>query len=45
VEPGANGGHSRRYFRLTPNALEALRRSRQSLLSLWNGLETLLDES
>lgn len=45
VEPGADGGHSRRYFRLTPKALEELRRSRQSLLSLWDGVESLLDES
>jgi len=45
VEPGAGGGHRRRYFRLTPPALEALRRSRDSLLSLWDGVELLLDES
>jgi DNA-binding PadR family transcriptional regulator len=45
VEPGVEGGHSRRYFSLTPLALDALRGSRQSLLSLWDGVESLLDES
>jgi len=44
VEPGPGGGHVRRYFRLTPLALEALREFRGSLLSLWDGVELLLDE-
>lgn len=44
VEPGAERGHARRYFRLTPTALEALRDSRQSFLRLWDGVEAALDE-
>lgn len=44
VEPGAEGGHARRYFSLTEKALEALRASRQSFLSLWEGVESTLDE-
>ena len=38
------GGHTRRYFRLTDAALQAMRESRQSYLSLWDGVESLLDE-
>jgi len=45
VDPPLDGGHARRYFRLTQKALVALRGSRQSLLSLWDGVESLLDES
>ena len=45
VKAGAEGGHARRYFRLTPKALEAMRDSRQSYLSLWDGVESVLDES
>jgi len=44
VEPGEEGGHARRYFRLTDGALEAMRDSRQSFLSLWRGVESALDE-
>ncbi|HSM61118.1 MAG TPA: helix-turn-helix transcriptional regulator [Longimicrobiales bacterium] len=44
VEPGEEGGHARRYFRLTEEALEAMRESRQSFLSLWSGVESALDE-
>ncbi len=44
VEPGEEGGHSRRYFRLTEEALDALRASRQSFLKLWDGVEAALDE-
>ncbi len=44
VEPGDEGGHARRYFRLTDGALEAMRDSRQSFLSLWRGVESALDE-
>ncbi len=43
VQPGAGGGHARRYFRLTNNAMEAMRASRQSYLSLWEGVESHLD--
>lgn len=32
-----------RHFEVTPEGLDALRRSRRSLLRLWNGLEGLLD--
>jgi DNA-binding PadR family transcriptional regulator len=45
VEPGDEGGHARRYFKLTPAALNAMRESRQSYLSLWDGVESQLDES
>ena len=45
VEPGKDGGHTRRYFSLTAKAMDALRESRQGYLSLWEGVETLLDES
>lgn len=43
VEPGREGGHARRYFRLTAKAMAALRDARQSYLSLWDGVESLLD--
>jgi DNA-binding PadR family transcriptional regulator len=43
VEPGRDGGHARRYFRLTPRALQAMRESRQSYLNLWDGVESILD--
>ena len=33
------GGRSRRYYRVTPAGLAALRASRASLLRLWQGLE------
>ena len=45
VKPGQAGGHARRYFRLTPAALESMRVSRSGYLNLWNGVESLLDES
>lgn len=44
VEPGDAGGHARRYFRLTKTALEIMRESRRSYLSLWDGVESALDE-
>ena len=44
VEPEGTRGHSRRYFRLTPSGIEALRDSRRTLLRLWDGVEPLLDE-
>ena len=44
VEPEGDGGHTRRYFRLTPEGLGALRASRRIFLSLWEGVEPLLDE-
>jgi DNA-binding PadR family transcriptional regulator len=44
VDPGEGGGHARRYFRLTPVAIEAMRASRQGYLSLWAGVEAELDK-
>lgn len=44
VKPGSEGGHSRRYFRLTPQALTILRESRRAYLKLWDGVESVLDE-
>lgn len=44
VKPADGRGHARRYFSLTPEAMDAMRQSRQSYLSLWDGVETLLDE-
>jgi DNA-binding PadR family transcriptional regulator len=44
VAPGLEGGHARRYFTLTDAALDAMRESRQSFLSLWAGVESALDE-
>lgn len=38
------GGHARRYFRLTAEAMEAMRESRRHFLGLWDGVEALLDE-
>jgi DNA-binding PadR family transcriptional regulator len=37
------GGRSRRYFTVTPTGLTALRAARRSLLSLWHGVEGLLE--
>jgi len=35
------GGRARRYFSVTPAALRALKASRQALMRLWRGLESL----
>lgn len=45
VKPGKGGGHTRRYFRLTPHGMDALRESRKTLQVLWDGVESVLDES
>ena len=45
VAPGTEGGHARRYFRLTPLAVDALSESRQQYLRLWDGVESILDEA
>jgi PadR family transcriptional regulator, regulatory protein PadR len=37
------GGRSRRYFTVTPTGLAAIRATRRSLLSLWQGLEGRLE--
>jgi len=38
------GGRAKRYFRVTPEGLEALRASRTALQSLWHGVEEVLEE-
>lgn len=44
-EPEDSGEpHPRRYFALNEQALEPLRVARRSMLSLWDGLEPVLDE-
>lgn len=46
VEPTPErGGHPRRTFQVTPDGLQALRDSRATLLKLWSGLESVLEES
>lgn len=40
---GERGGKPRRYFRLEPAGLEALRTARGRLMSMWEGLESELD--
>jgi len=45
VEPAEGGGHTRRYFRLTPLAKETLRESRRAYLQLWDGHESVLDDT
>lgn len=45
TEPAAErGGRAKRCYALTRSAVHALRASRQTLLSLWNGLEPLLEK-
>lgn len=45
VTPDAGqGGHARRYFAVTEQGMEALRESRRTYLSLWDGIEPLLDK-
>jgi len=45
-EPGSGrGGRAKRYFRVTPEGLTALRESRAALQNLWNGLEDILEET
>lgn len=38
-------GRVRRYFRLTPEAMEQLRESRRDLIALWDGISGTLDEA
>jgi PadR family transcriptional regulator PadR len=45
LEPGEGGGHVRRYFSLTDRALEEMRESRKRYLSLWEGMESALEEA
>jgi PadR family transcriptional regulator PadR len=43
-EPGPDrGGHVRRRFTLTDEGLEGLRSRRATLLTLWSGVEAVLD--
>lgn len=46
-DPGAAArtGRVRRYFRVTPLAMQRLRESRRVLSRLWDGLETTLEEA
>lgn len=37
------GGRPRRYVRVTPQGIAALRESREALLSMWRGLDSVLD--
>jgi DNA-binding PadR family transcriptional regulator len=39
------GGRAKRYFRLRPSGLRALRESRAVLLNLWRDYETVLDRA
>ena len=47
MEDGAESetGRTRRYFALTPLAIERLRESRRALVRLWDGVEATLDEA
>ncbi len=38
------GGRPRRLLRVTPEGIAELRRSREALLSLWDGVEAVLEE-
>lgn len=40
----SRGGRRKRYFRVTAAGIEALRDSRERLLSLWSGIEEILEE-
>lgn len=40
--PPARGGHPRRRLHLTPAGIEALRDTREALLSMWSGVEERL---
>lgn len=37
------GGRSRRYYRVTPGGLAALRAAREALMALWRGVESQLE--
>src|SRR4051812_48228558 len=39
------GGRAKRFFRLKPSGLKALRESREMFLGLWRDYETLLDRA
>lgn len=45
-DPGEDrGGHIRRLFAVSPDGLLALRERRETLLTLWDGIETVIDGS
>ena len=39
---GSRGGHPQRFFRVTPEGIAELRRSRRALTNLWRGLDEVL---
>ena len=39
------GGRAKRFFRVTPVGVNALRESRRALLSLWGGLDAVFEDS
>ena len=43
-DPTAERGRAKRCYRLTKAAVHALKTSRRTLLSLWNGLEPVLEK-
>ena len=38
------GGRARKYYEVTPAGVGALRETREALLSMWEGLQAILDE-
>lgn len=44
AQAAAKKGRLRRYFKLTPAALQRLKATRRSLARLWEGLEVILDK-
>ncbi len=39
------GGHTRRLYEVTPSGVYALRLSREGLMTLWSGLEDVLERA
>ena len=39
------GGRAKRFFKIKPSGLKALRESREMFLSLWQDYETVLDRA
>ncbi len=38
------GGRARKFYDVTPSGMEVVRDARQAWLSMWDGLQTVLDE-
>lgn len=38
------GGRARKFYEVTPSGMEVVRDARQAWLSMWDGLQTVLDE-